>query len=581
MTRIPDSVVNQAGSLPHSGHFRSSGTYSSTRHRRTEIAEVLVRYELGHLLDALGLQRLISADKRLMHRGTARTRPESLRMALGQLGPTFIKLGQIVSTRADLLSPEYQTELAKLQDEAERVPSDVIQAIVESELGTSTKEAFASFDLEPLAAASIGQVHAATLHDGSEVVVKVRRPGAKEIIEQDLEILRDMAAKASQRWPEAQRWDLTGLAKDFSDALRAELDYLQEANNAQEFQANFADDPSVHIPTVHPELSTSSVLTLERIRGIKISKSDDLISAALDPTPLAGALARAFAKMVLIDGEYHGDPHPGNYFIEQNGTIGIVDFGRVGRIDSRLRWRLGRLLFAVLRRDPDRLTSALLAVQVGKAPIDRQSLREDLSDLMSRYEGESLSDIPITTAMKDIQEVVRGHNLNLGPDVTLLLAVVAMAEGLAKQLDPAFRFDDVLAEYVTGQVRSAESGAVVAELAEEFEMEADELTRKLLSQLQRLHALTAHHQIEDELSPTDVQRLDSRIERAGNRISMSLLVAAAINLAGRAAAQGGQGPNWRKTFLASSAGVLATVGAYEGWRHSSRARILAGLVAGR
>ncbi|HEX4862520.1 MAG TPA: AarF/UbiB family protein, partial [Acidimicrobiales bacterium] len=221
---------------------------SPYRNRERQIAEVLVRYELGHLVEAVGLERFVRLEQRLMHRSPTHTRPESLRIALEELGPTFVKLGQALSTRADLLPPDFQAELAKLQDNTVRVAPDVIEETISGELGAATTEVFASFDPEPLAAASIGQVHAATLRDGTEVVVKVRRPGAAEEIELDLEILKNLAARASQRWAEAEQFDVNGLVRDFAEMLRAELDYLQEAGNAQQFSANFAADPNVHIP---------------------------------------------------------------------------------------------------------------------------------------------------------------------------------------------------------------------------------------------------------------------------------------------------------------------------------------------
>ena len=244
---------------------------SSYRRRQKHIAEVLVRYEMGHLVEVLGLERFVSIERRLLRRRSAHTRPESLRLALEELGPTFVKLGQILSTRPDLLSPEFQAELAKLQDNATRVAPDVIEETIVSELGAAPSEVFASFDPEPLAAASIGQVHAATLHDGTEVVVKVRRPDVAEEVELDLEILRNLAARADQRWKEAEHWNLPGLARGFADLLRAELDYLQEAGNAQQFAADFAADHGVHIPAVYPELTTSRLITLERLRGSKIT----------------------------------------------------------------------------------------------------------------------------------------------------------------------------------------------------------------------------------------------------------------------------------------------------------------------
>src|SRR5579862_366022 len=399
---------------------------SPYRNREKQVAEVLVRYEMGHLVEVFGLERFVRLERSLVHRGPTRTRPESLRSALEELGPTFIKLGQVLSTRADLLPAEFQAELAKLQDSTARVAPEVIEDTIRTELGAATTEVFATFEAEPLASASIGQVHAATLHDGTDVVVKVRRPGAAEEVELDLEILRNLGARASQRWAGAERFDLNGLVRDFSGLLRAELDYLAEAANAQELAANFAADPGVHIPSVYPELTTSRVITLERIRGTKINDLPGLDAAGVDRAAVAERLAATTAQMVLVDGFFHGDPHPGNFFVEPGGRLGIVDFGRVGRIYDNLRSRLDRLLMALVREDPDRLTTALLALRVPTGPVDREQLRNELSGLLSRYSGQAIHDVRVGGAITDVLGIVRRHNLAISPDLALLFAVLVM-----------------------------------------------------------------------------------------------------------------------------------------------------------
>ncbi|HUE61046.1 MAG TPA: AarF/ABC1/UbiB kinase family protein [Acidimicrobiales bacterium] len=542
---------------------------TSAYHRRQRrIAEVLVRYEMGHLLEVLGLEHFASLERRLLRRGSAPTRPESLRRALEELGPTFIKLGQVLSTRADLLPPSFEVELAKLQDETIPVATDAIEEAVSTELGGPPREVFANFEPEPLAAASIGQVHAATLRDGTEVVVKVRRPGATEEVELDLEILLNLAARATQRWKEAERYDLNGLARDFANQLRAELDYLQEARNAQVFAANFASDPRVHIPSVYPELTTSRVITLERIRGTKITDLAALDAAGMDRPALAERLASTVAQMVLVDGVYHGDPHPGNFFVEPDGRIGIVDFGRVGRIDDDLRSRLSKLLTALIRKDPDRLTTALLALREPGAPIEHARMRQDLSELLSQYSGRAIHDMPIGAGITEVLNIVRRHNLIVSGDLALLFAVLFMDESILDQLAPDFRFDDALKPYIERHLASSLSPAALAHRAERFGMEVAELTGELPGQLHRLLERIGNGQFEVHLRTSELQPLVGRIERLANRVAISILAAAAIDGLSELAAHDHSARGWRRPALAAGIGVVTSLTAYEGWRRS-------------
>ena len=257
----------------------------NSRHaREREIAVVLMRHGMDYLVRAFGLDRLVSVERALAGyeaREDFPAPPENLRRALEELGPTFVKLGQLLSTRRDLLTPDYQAELAKLQDAGPRVPGEVVEDTLEQELDGG-KEAFGSFEPEPIAAASIGQAHAATLRDGTPVVVKVRRPGVAEIVEQDVEIMRNLAARASRRWEAAARYDVVGVADELANGLRAQLDYLQEGRNADRFAVNFAAVPGVRIPKVFWDLTTSRVITLEQIDGMKITDLPALDAAGID-----------------------------------------------------------------------------------------------------------------------------------------------------------------------------------------------------------------------------------------------------------------------------------------------------------
>lgn len=546
----------------------------SRRHREMKIAEVLARYELGQLADSFGLDRLVSAERSVLHRRPLLSRPESLRMALEELGPTFIKVGQALSTRGDLLPQDFQAELAKLQDSTTPISPEIIEQTIRDELGASTAEVFATFDHRPLATASIGQVHAATLHDGTELVVKVRRPGVAEQVEEDLDILLSLAARAKKRSKQAEYYDFAGLARDFSEALRAELDYTKEARNAQQFAVNFAGDGTVHIPTVHLELSTARVLTLERIDGVKITDLARLESLNLDRTFVAEQLANAVAKMVLEDGYYHGDPHPGNFFVETNGRIGIVDFGRVGRLEEDQRSGLSRLLLALLRKDADRLTNALLTLSGSTVPVDHGPLRRDLTVLLSRYAGRTIQEIPIRTAITEVMEIARRHQLVVPSDLALLFAVLVMDEGITERLDPGFRFEQALRPYMDRRLRATFSPASMAHRAERLGLELAEVATELPGRLYRLLEVVGEGQFEVRLRPDELQPIVRRMERLGNRVAMSILAAAVIDGLTELAAHDHRATIDRKRTLAGALAATSTLAVYSAWRRSPIASLV-------
>jgi len=499
----------------------------SRHHRQRQIAEVLVRHGLDYMVDAVGLERFRSSSPG--QGNDSRTAPERLRRVLEELGPTFIKLGQILSTRADLLGPEFQAELAKLQDDAPPLAPQEVWEVVVLELGGKEQTAFASFGLEPLAAASIGQAHAATLSDGTEVVVKVRRPDTVERVGEDLEILRDLAAFASRRWESAARYDLVGLADEFAETLRAELDYLAEGHNAERFATNFAGDSDVHIPKVFWETTTSRMITLERIYGIKVTDLAGLEQAGVDRPALAQRAARLMAKMVFEDGFFHADPHPGNFFIEPDGTIGLIDFGMVGVLDDRLRDQLGGLVLALAREDPDRLADALLAIGVVSGQVDPRGLRADLAEMLSRYSGRSLGEIELGETVGDLLEIVRRHGLIAPRNLALLLKSFVMNEGMAAELDPDFRLVETLTPYAYRNVLARFSPAALAGRAEWAAVQLAELSADLPARLNRLLDVLSAGSVDVHVSAADLEPHVTRLARAGNRIAASVIAAAIID----------------------------------------------------
>jgi ubiquinone biosynthesis protein len=425
------------------------GTEASGGKRLREIVAVLTRHGLGSIVAAIGAEDH-ATTRWIGHRLGSRmhTPPEHLRLALEDLGTTFLKLGQILSTRGDLLPPEYQSELARLQDAAPPEPFEAIREVVAAELGRPVEAAFRSFDPQPLASASIGQAHAAVTAAGESVVVKVRRPAVVEEVERDLVILERLARRANRLWEHGAKYDIVGLAREFDHTLRAELDYVKEAGNAERFAAVFAGDPMVHIPRVFRDLSTHRVLTLERIHGMKVTDTEGLRAAAIDRPDLARRAATLELRMVFEEGFFHADPHPGNFFIEPGGRIGLIDFGMVGTVDPETKRRLVRVIAALVVKDGDGLVDAFLDLGIAGAVVDRVALRTDLLGLAQTYLDLPLGDVSLSSMLRDLLSVVRHHRLHLPANLALLVKTIAMSEGVGAQLDPDFRMTYVLLPFV-------------------------------------------------------------------------------------------------------------------------------------
>lgn len=459
----------------------------------------------------------------------AAVRPVHLRLALEELGTTFIKLGQILSTRADLLPPEYLAELTKLQDSAPPVPFESIRETLLSELGQPIENVFAEFDTQPLAAASIGQAHAATLLDGTEVVVKIRRPGVVESVNEDLEILKELAATANRHLGFADRYDLVGLVEEFSQTLRAELDYVREGHSAERFAENLASDPGVHVPRVFWNFSTSRVLTLERIRGIKINDLASLDKQGTDRRWLAQYATNVVLKMVCEDGFFHADPHPGNFFIEQNGTIGLIDFGMVGILDERTQELLADLLIAINHQDADRLVDVFLDLGVTRKRIDRALVRRDIDRLLSTYWGLPLGDLKVTALLNDVFSIMRQHQMHLPSNLALLLKTVIMIEGMGVNLDPDFQLTTSLTPYTERLVLRQYSPFRWVRSVGRASLEFAKLGVELPQQLRRIVGAAEDGNLEIGMRPEGFDPVIARLERIANRIVLGVIAAAFIN----------------------------------------------------
>lgn len=531
--------------------------------RYAEVAEILARHGFGSLLAKLGLGPL--------HLGSGPwqsedlSNPERLRRALEELGPTFIKLGQVLSTRPDILPPAYLSALSKLQNGAPEVPAEIIAALIEQELGSRPEELFSAFTRTPLASASIGQAHAATLHDGTAVVIKVRRPGVVAQVQEDLEILQNLAHHASRNWTAMADYNLEAIAAEFATTLRAELDYLQEGRNAERFARNFANDPSIHIPRIFWSTTTSRVLTIERIFGLKIDDVGVLALPALERTRLADVAARAAVKMIFKDGFFHADPHPGNLFVESTSRIGLIDFGMVGEIGNELRGHLGKLLLAFSVDDPDRIARALLELSINRPSTDRGVLRRDILRFMQLYQGRPLGQIEISPLVTQMLALLRNHHLQLPGEIAMLTKMIFMTEGLGARLNPTFNLGTAIKPYArTLALDRAIPHDLLPNLSQ-WGLEVADLGANMPEKLRKLLDLLDDG-VEVHLRSEELVPLVTRAERIGNRLIAGIIIAAFVRGIGElTAADRERLKAWQNTLLAGGVGAATALGVYLAW----------------
>lgn len=412
-----------------------------------EILTVLSKYELAAWIGRLGPEFAKDLLKTRGGEAIARLPWETrLRLALIELGPTFIKFGQILSTRPDLIGFRLAEELQELQTNVPADPPEVVRSLLENELGRPPEELFAEFAPTPIASASIGQVHFARLRSGESVVVKVLHLGIEEKVNVDMEILTGLAALA-EGLPEFRDYRPSLMAAEFQRTMRRELDFGRELRNIEQFAANFRNDPTVCIPKVYPELSSRRVLVMEAIRGTKFSDAEGRKALPLDTEELARRCAAIYLKMIFDHGFYHCDPHPGNLLAMRDGRIGLLDFGMVGRIDPWLREYVGEILLALSNLDAEHMTAMILRVSKTPPNLDRSALCLDVADFLSYYAGQSLEKFDLSGALTEMIEQIRGYRILLPARIIMLLKALIILEGTGRLLSPKFSLVEIIRPY--------------------------------------------------------------------------------------------------------------------------------------
>ncbi|MEA3465542.1 MAG: AarF/ABC1/UbiB kinase family protein [Thermodesulfobacteriota bacterium] len=415
-------------------------TYKHVQRYR-QIITVLFKYGFDELIDSLKLEHYLEIGLQLISR-KRREKIETLsravraRMVLEELGPTFLKMGQILSTRPDLLPVEFMQELSKLQDDVPSFSYSKVGETIEKELKKPLKQIYSSFDEQPLAAASIGQVHRAKLLDGTKVVVKVQRPDIQRIIEVDLEIMQHLARLIERH---LEGWDIhrpTKIVTEFARTLGKELDYTLEAAHTERFARQFNDEPTVYVPQVYREATTSRILTMEYIRGIKVSAVDQLEEEGLNRKEIAKQGLILIMKQIFDYGFFHADPHPGNVFVLPDNVLCYIDFGMMGRLDLEMRERFADLIMSVVHRDEKDAVDALLNLSLSDEEPDHPALERDLGEFMDQHCYRPLKEVDLGALLHQMLDVATRHRLVIPPDLFLMIKAMSTVEGVGRKLDP-------------------------------------------------------------------------------------------------------------------------------------------------
>jgi ubiquinone biosynthesis protein len=420
--------------------------------RLREITLVFVRHGLGDLVARIGLASFLERAGAVLHRGevarSARLEsPQRLRQAFEELGPTFIKLGQMLSTREDLLPPVWTEELARLHTSVAPVPFDTLRPVVERSLGGPISEVFRDVDLEPVGTASIAQVHRARLLDGREVVLKIRRPDIEAKIEADLRLLAQLARVIESQVPEARRYQPIRVVDEFHRSLMRELDLGLEARNLERFGRNFHDEPYILIPQVHLEWASAVMNVQEHIDGICGEDHAGILRAGLDAKLLAHRGAEAVLKMILVDGFFQADPHPGNVIYLPGNRLAMIDLGMVGRLSTMRRNQVIDLLSGIVHRDVDPILEVLLD-WADEDAVDEERLAVDVDEFVTDFADVPLKDIRVVVLVARVTALLRDHGIVLPSDLTLMFKALITLEGSARKYDPDFRLADQLKPYV-------------------------------------------------------------------------------------------------------------------------------------
>lgn len=501
--------------------------------RYQRILRVLFKYGFNDLVDRLHIDQYLESGLQMINRKPREqiarlSRPERLRLVFEELGPTFIKLGQLLSTRPDLIPAEYLDELARLQDEVPPFSLAEVHAIFREELGRSPDEVFHYFDAEPLAAASIGQVHRARLDSGAEVVVKVQRPDIENVIAVDLEILAHLAGLMEQYLEEVQGHRPTAIVQEFARSLSREIDFAVELANVQRFARQFKNNTAIHVPLVYPELSTQRVLVMEYVLGIKASMAGQLREQGYDLPLIAERGATLVMEQIFVHGFFHADPHPGNLFILPDNVVCFIDFGQMGRLSRKDREDFTDLVLDLVAGDERTVVEGVLKVTVQLGEVDRESLGRDLGGLVDLYLYRPLGELEAGRILQDLLDLVTRHKLTFKPAFYQMMKALSTVEGVGLMLDPKLELIRLARPFMR-RIRLERMRP--ARLAEEIARTGSgylQLLRELPEELRTILRQLRGGRMRLEFEHRGLQALGAALDRVSNRIAFAIVLAALI-----------------------------------------------------
>ena len=531
--------------------------------RLQEIAGVLIRYGFGDMVRRIGMSAALERTGRMLHWDDPEAMaymapPERVRCAMQDLGPTFVKLGQVMATRVDLLTPEWTTELGKLQNAVPALPFAQVRPQLVEDLGADPEAVFERLEETPLAAASLAQTHRAWLADGSAVVLKVRRPGIRDTVEADLRLMARLAEIVEERAPDLRRYHPAEVVQQFSASLRRELDFAAEGRNAERIAANFAGHDEVVVPRVYWEWTSERLNVQECLQGIAGTDLAAVDAAGLDRAQLAATGADIVLKMVLEDGFFHADPHPGNIFYLPDGRIGVIDFGMVGRVSEQRRFQIVQLLHGLVERESAPVADVLMEWGEGGGEVDEARLQADVGAFVDQYRGVPLKDLHMGLMLTDVTTILRDNGLSLPPDLALMIKAFLTLEGMGRQLDPDFDMAGAARPFLQRVVLQRYSPRTLLKRGRRTALDAMELVGDLPRELRRLLRTARRGRLHMQVEVTSLKAFGEQVDRAANRLTMGVITAALVvgssivmNSAG-----GGVSSRWLLAL-----GVLGFVGA--------------------